>query len=111
MRICSVAARGVPEQAAVTRTVAATPNEQRMQDRPELSSGWRELVQLTRSVVGVRAALEDALLHQPAEAVGKNCLWHVEVHLEVAETPDAEESIAEDEQRPALADRLECTRQ
>jgi hypothetical protein len=58
-------------------------------------------------VLRIGLALEDAVLHEPAQPVGEYGLRDVEMDLEVVEAPHAKERVANDQQRPALPDRLE----
>ena len=53
--------------------------------------------------------LENALLDEPAKTVGKHVAGDAETLLELVEVAKAEEGVADDQQRPALADDLEGT--
>src|SRR5436309_3273667 len=55
----------------------------------------------------VAALLEDALVHQPAEASAQHVAGYAQIRLEILEPADAKEDVAQDQQRPALADQLE----
>ena len=57
--------------------------------------------------LAVSDPLENALLDEPVETVGKHVAGDAETLLELVEAAKAEESVADDQQRPALADDLE----
>ncbi len=78
-----------------------------MQHRPQVTARRRELVEVSTPVFGVGPAFEDAVLHEPAEPIGEDGFGHVEVGLQVVEAPHAVESVADDQQRPPLADHLQ----
>ena len=60
--------------------------------------------------LAVADALEDALVDEPAEAVGEDVARDAEALLELVEAAAAEEGVADDQERPALADDLERPR-
>jgi len=67
-----------------------------------------EKVLMADRAILVDAALEYAIVGEPAEAVGEHIAGDVEAGLEVAEAGDSgEEGIADDEQRPPVAGDLE----
>ena len=55
------AAVGVLEHAAAAVTVAVAPDEQRVDDRPEVLAGLGELVEVPAAVVGVGEPFDDAV--------------------------------------------------
>jgi hypothetical protein len=61
---------------------------------------------MAAGVAGIGAPVEDPVVDQPGEAVGKHRLGDVEVAAEVVEVAYAVEGVADDQQRPALADHL-----
>src|SRR5581483_4644414 len=50
---------------------------------------------------------QDARLDEPVQAVGQHVAGDAEALLELAEPPDPEEDVADDQQRPPLPDELE----
>src|SRR3989442_542228 len=65
---------------------------------------WLQSTQMVASaVLGVGHALEDAVLHELLEPVRQAMARGAEVGLEVVEPADAEEGVAQDEERPAVA--------
>jgi len=80
-----------------------------MDDRPESATGGGQFVEMPAGMSGINAALEDALLDEPAQTIGENSPRDVEVHLEVLEASYPVEGVAHDQQRPALADYFEGT--
>jgi hypothetical protein len=58
-------------------------------------------------MVGVGHAPQEAVVDETLEPIREHGSGNVEVRLEVAEPPDAEERVADDEQRPSLADDLQ----
>jgi hypothetical protein len=105
-----VVERGVayrmPEFATVRRAMTIAPCKQRMERRPQVAAGRRELVERAPGVVGIGPPLKDAIVDEAAEPVGQDGLGDVEVDLEVVEAAHAEERVAEDQERPTLADDL-----
>ena len=77
------------------------------QDWPEGSAlvGERVLVATAGLVVG--APLEDACVDQGLESVGEDVAGDAETLDEVIEAPNAEEAVAQDQQRPPFADDFE----
>src|SRR5262245_25010869 len=101
------AAVRVLEGATARTAVPAAPDEERVQHRPQLATGRGELVDVPPGMLRVRLPLEDSVVDQPAKPVGEHRLGDVEVGLEVGEAPYTVEGVANDEQRPPLADRLQ----
>src|SRR5207244_1117386 len=66
-----------------------------------------ELIFVALGALGVANSLEDALLDQPVQAVGQDVAGDAQALLEVIEAAQAEKRVADDQQRPALADDLE----
>ena len=94
---------------AVGAVVAVAPAQQPVHDGPELERAVGQ-VQLVPARA-VRAALDEALPDQRREPEREDRARDVQVGLQRAEAADAEEQVAHDEQRPALADDLERARQ
>ena len=107
----SVAADDVREEAPRARggVVALAPLHQRVDRRPQLlaARGQEQLVAPRR----VRPPLDHARLDERVQARRQDRARDVEVALEVGEAAHAEEQVAQDQQRPALADDLERARQ
>jgi hypothetical protein len=55
-------------------------------------------------------SLQDPFLYQPVEPVGEDVPRDSKALLELVETAEAEEDVADDEERPALANDLERPR-
>ena len=104
------AADGVPEHPAVGGAVAAAPAQQRAHHRPQLAAGLGQLVEVAPAVARVGPSVEDPVLHESAETIGQHGLGNIEMGLEIAEPAYAEEGVADDQQRPALADHLQRAR-
>lgn len=62
------------EYAAVGMGVATAPDQQGMQDRPELTSGRRQLVQVPAQVAGVGVAIEMPFWTSPASCSDSTAL-------------------------------------
>ena len=60
--------------------------------------------------LAVPGALEDAFLDQAVETVGEHVARDPQALLELVETAQPQERIADDQQRPALADDLQRAR-
>ena len=87
--------------------VAVAPGEQGDQRRPEVEPllGEEVLVALRALLVG--APFEDVLVDQPLQPGGEHVAGDAEALLQLAEAPVAVHHVADDQQRPALADHLE----
>src|SRR5271170_1323247 len=94
---------------AVGRVVLVAPAEQVANDGPQAQA----LVGQDVLSVAVAAPhlLEHAGLTQGLQALGEYGARHPQVRGEVAEAAHAEERVAHDQQRPALADDLESARE
>lgn len=103
------AAASVLEHAAAPLAVAVAPDEERVNDGPEVFTGLGELVEVSAAVVGVGESFEDAAVDEPVQAARQDGLGDVEVGVEVVEAANPVEGVTDDEQRPALADDLEGT--
>src|SRR5262245_31352345 len=86
------------------------PLAQRRQGDVELAALRGEPVLEARRALAVRDSLQDRLRHQPVEPVGEDVPRNSEALLELVEPAQPEEDVADDEQRPALADDLERPR-
>src|SRR5580693_5388960 len=94
---------------AVGRVVLVAPAEQVAYDGPQAQALVGQDV-LAVAVASPRLR-KHAGLPQGLEAFGEHGARYPQVRGEVAEAPHAEERVAHDEQRPALADDLERTRE
>ena len=91
----------------VRRLVHVAPGPQRVDRGPEIPALLRQDVLVAVGPLLVALAGEDPLLDEALEATREHGAGHVETLLEVVEAADAEEDVAEDQQRPALSDDLE----
>src|SRR5712671_4413335 len=73
----------------------------------EVEPFLRQLVLVPLRALAVEDALEHAFVDQPVEPVGQNVAGDSEALLEFVEAVQAEQDVADDQQRPALADNLE----
>jgi hypothetical protein len=80
---------------------------ERDQHRQQVAALVGEAIGDLAPVDGVRLAPQDAVLDQPREAVGKNVAGDAEGRLELLEMDEAVERGAQDQERPALAHRLQ----
>ena len=87
--------------------VAVAPVHHGDHHRPQVEPLLGEEVLVAGRALLVRALLEDVLLNQPREPVGEHVARDAEVVLDLVEAPAAVEDVADDEQRPALAEHLE----
>jgi hypothetical protein len=87
------------------------PGHDLAQDAVERPAFWREPVLGAQGVLAVHDALDEAVLLQPEEAVREE-LWRRGRGglAELGEAGLAQEEVADDEQRPAVADEVECAR-
>ena len=92
---------------AVGRRVPVAPDAQRVEHRREVGALAGEHVLVARRVVLVLASLEDPLLDERVEPGAEHVAGDAEAPLPVVEAGDAEERVAQDQQRPPLADHLE----
>jgi hypothetical protein len=67
----------------------------------------RQLVLVPLWALAVEDALEHAFVDQPVEPVGQNVAGDTQALLQLVEPAQAEQDVADDQQRPALADNLE----
>ena len=96
------------EEAAATGargSLLITPFGQGMQNRPEAPSSICQ--EILASAGAVLASFEHPFGDKAIESVGQDRAGDVEVDQKVAEAAHAEEAVADDEDRPALADQLE----
>jgi len=92
---------------AAGRRVLVAPLHQRDEDRPEIDALAREPVLEALRTLLVARAPQDTLVDQALEPRLQDVARDPEVALEVVEAAGAEEGVAQDQQRPALADELE----
>ena len=90
--------------------VTVAPLHQRDHHRPEVDPLLGEPVLVPWRALLVGAPLEDPLLDQPLQPRLQHVPRDPEVPLEVVEAANAEEGVADDQERPALADDLERSR-
>ena len=102
-------ARLVDEQpwCTVRRLVHVAPGPQRVDRGPEIPALLRQDVLVAVGPLLVALAGEDPLLDEALEPAGEHGAGDIEPLLEVVEAANAEEDVAEDQQRPALSDDLE----
>src|SRR5262249_3577464 len=60
---------------------------------------------------GVAATLHDAALDQGRQPVAEHAARHIEVRMEIVEASQAPERRSQDQERPAVADQLEASRE
>ena len=63
------------------------------------------------ALLAILPPLHDAALDQAGEPVAEHAAGYVEVRLKIVEAPHALERRTQDQQRPAVADQLETSRQ
>jgi hypothetical protein len=96
------------EEAAATGargSLLITPFGQGMQNRPEAPSSIGQ--EILASAEAVLASFEHPFADESVESAGQHRAGDVQVDKKVAEAAYAEEAVADDEDRPALADELE----
>jgi Major Facilitator Superfamily len=74
-------------------------------------AGFAQSIQVPTGMPRVGLALEDAVVHETAEALGQDGLRNVEMGLEVVEALDSVEGVADYQERPSLAQHLEGARE
>ncbi len=87
--------------------VAVAELHQRDEHRPQVQALFGQAVLVSKGVFLVRNPAQDAVLDERVEAVGQNVASRAGAPLEILEAARAHERVADDEQRPALADELE----
>ncbi len=102
-------ARLVDEQpwCTVRRLVDVAPGPQCVERGPEIPALLRQGVLVAVGPLLVAVAAEDPFLDQALQPAGEHGAGDIEPLLEVVEAANAEEDVAEDQQRPALSDDLE----
>src|SRR5262249_5432508 len=95
-------------RAAGQRHVLVAPVEQRDHHWPQVEALLGEEVLVAAGMVAVLAALEDVLVDQALQACGEHVPGDAERPLHLAELATAQEHLADDQDRPALADQLEA---
>ena len=110
-RARSVPQRDVDEHAAraAAGAVALAPLHQRVHGGPQLDAGLGEHSSSRPGAYGRRSTRPRSTSEREARA--EHGARDVEVALQVGEAPDAEEQVAHDQQRPALAHHLERARE
>jgi hypothetical protein len=90
--------------------VAVAPLHQRDDRRPQVQTLLGEAVFVARRTLLVDALLEHALLLQARQAGLQHVARDAQVLLDLVEAAQAEEDVAHDQKRPALADHLQRAR-
>lgn len=105
------AARGVVHQStwAARSVVRVAPREQGSDHGPQFDAAPRELV--LESTARPAVPHENSAVDELAQAGREDPAGDFQVSSEIAESPDAEERVANDQQRPALTDDLERPRE
>src|SRR4051812_39863648 len=103
----AVAVADDARRAARRGVVAVAPLHQRDDRRPEVEPLLAEAVLEALGALLVAVALDQALVDQPLEPLGQDVARDAEIALEVVEPAHPEERVADDEQRPAVAEDLE----
>src|SRR5512133_2427905 len=88
--------------------VAPLPQADERDMKVAALSGQVVLVPLRPFLIG--NPLEDSLVDQPAKTVGENLPRDPEISLELIESTQSQKSVPNDQQRPSLADYLQCAR-
>src|SRR5262245_33383727 len=87
--------------------VLIAPLAKRGQRDIEVETLLRQLVLVPLRALAIEDALEHALVDQPVEPVSQNVAGDSEALLQFVEAVEAQQDVADDQQRPALADDLE----
>jgi len=96
---------GLAGREKIILTPLAQGDEQREQGPPLAGEPVFQV-----SAVGGRHGLENPVIEQIAQPRGQNVLGQSQAALEFAEALQAAEAVAHDQQRPAVADRIQRTR-
>ena len=96
------------ERRPVGRRVGVAPLAHGREHRPQVPALGGEPVVGAGRVVAVGNLRQDARLDQPGEALVEDVAGDPQALLELVEAGDAEEGVADDQQRPPLADHLEA---
>src|SRR5829696_2735621 len=86
------------------------PLPQGDQDREYAAALRRQPIFLISAAVSGGRGLQDALIDQRAEPHGEDVLGEAEPLLEFAEAADPEQRLANDQNRPPVADRIQRAR-
>ena len=95
---------------AVGRGVPVAPDPHRVEHRREVGALAGEDVLVAGRVRLVLTPFEDAGFHERVEARTEHVAGDAEAPLPLVEAGDAQERVAQDQQRPPLADHLERLR-
>src|SRR5206468_9365665 len=90
--------------------IPVAPLPQAGQREVEVAALLGQPVLVALGPLAVADPLEDACVDQPIEPVGEDVAGDPEALLELLEPAQAEEGVADDQERPALADDLERPR-
>src|SRR6266852_3659627 len=90
--------------------VFVAPLAKRGQRDVEVETLLRQLVLVPLRTLAVEDALEHAFVDQTVEPVSQNVAGDAQALLQLVEAAQAEQYVADDQQRPALADNLEGSR-
>ena len=108
-RLAAVAVADDPRRAARARGVAVAPLHEREEHGLQLQALLGQAVLVTHALAGlaVLAPGEHPVVDQPAQTVAEDGPGDAEVALDLVEPAHPVEHLAEDEDRPSLADHLE----
>src|SRR5437899_1390938 len=90
--------------------VFVAPLAKRGQRDVQVETLLRQLVLVPLRALAVEDPLQHALVDQPVEPVGQDVTGDSQALLEFVEAVQTEQDVADDQQRPALADNLERSR-
>src|SRR6266852_7451198 len=90
--------------------VFVAPLAKRGQRDVEVETLLRQLVLVPLGALAVQDAFEHAFADQAVEPVGEDVAGDAEALLEFVEAVETQQDVANDQQRPALADNLERSR-
>ena len=88
--------------------VAPLPQADERDMKVAALSGQVVLVPLRPFLIG--NPLEDSFVDKPAKTLSENLPRDPEISLELIESPQSQQSVPNDQQRPSLADYLQCAR-
>ena len=94
----------VRERHRLAVEMAGAPVHQREQDRVEIEAGLGQAVLVALRSLLVELTPQDSVRDEGVQPVAEDVAGHARVPLQLLEAADAEERLAEDEQRPPFAD-------
>ena len=95
---------------SVRSIVKVTPGHESIDDWKQRVALIRQLIKVPIPSFLVRGSFDYAQLYKLLEAASENVLRNGESSLKVRKAPTLQKQLPDDKQSPALADRLECTR-